>query len=94
MCYTVPVASAVVTTILWHKTRDPKIGQLNQLFYGASAFGIIDHLWNGELFLISPNIGKDLMLGVVITLSVLSGWALSLVWEKWDRKQTLVQVKA
>ncbi|MBF0569926.1 MAG: hypothetical protein HQL18_04055 [Candidatus Omnitrophica bacterium] len=79
MCYTIPAASSVVTTILWSKTRNPHVGQLNTLFYGATIFGVVDHLWNGELFMISPNIGKDLMLGVTITLTVVAAWGINLV---------------
>ncbi len=78
MCHVVPVVSAIVTTVLNKNKKNPDIGQLNLLFYGASIFGIVDHLWNGELFLISPNIGKDLLLGVVISACVLAGWAMGL----------------
>lgn len=74
MCYTVPLAGAIVTSCLWHKKRDVKIWWLNLLFYGGSIFGVIDHLLNGELFLVSENIVKDLLLGVVITLSIVVSW--------------------
>ncbi len=47
---------------------------LSMLFAGASIFGIIDHWWNGELFLMGPNIVTDLALGFLITLGVMIAW--------------------
>ncbi|MGB2661894.1 MAG: hypothetical protein WBD04_05880, partial [Candidatus Omnitrophota bacterium] len=79
MCYTVPLVASAVSTFVWRrKGNDRKIGKLNLLFYGASIFGVIDHLWNGELFLISGNTAKDLLLGVVITAAIFAGWILSI----------------
>lgn len=79
MCYTVPIAASIVTTALWMKNKDASLGQLNLMLYGACLFGFIDHLWNGELFLVSGNIGRDLLLGVVITLAVFGAWSLGKV---------------
>ena len=79
MCYTVPVAGAIVTSILWSRSRSVKLWWLNLMFYGAAIFGVIDHWWNGELFLISENWVKDLMLGVVITLLTLGVWGVTVV---------------
>jgi len=45
------------------------------MFYGGTLFGVIDHLWNGELFLVSENWIKDLSLGVVITAGIILAWA-------------------
>jgi hypothetical protein len=44
------------------------------MFYGAALFGVIDHLWNGELFLVSENWIKDAILGVLITAGVIAAW--------------------
>jgi hypothetical protein len=44
------------------------------MFYGGSLFGVIDHLWNGELFLVYENWVKDLSLGVVITVGIIMAW--------------------
>ncbi len=74
MCYGVPVVGAIVTSVLWNKTKNIKIGWLNLLFWGGALFGIIDHLWNKELFLISKNIISDLMLGVVISVAIFVCW--------------------
>jgi len=82
MCYTVPLTAAVATTLLWKKNRSPKIWWLNLMFYGGGLFGVIDHLWNGELFLISKDWLKDLSLGVVITGAVLLAWCVILALAK------------
>jgi hypothetical protein len=54
---------------------DPKQGWLTMMLGGASVFGVIDHLWNGQLFLVGPNLGWDLMLGTTITGAVAVFWA-------------------
>ena len=75
MCYTVPLVGAIVTTVAWSKTKSRKLWWLNLMFYGGGLFGVIDHLWNGELFLISENIVSDLLLGVTITVLTVIAWA-------------------
>lgn len=82
MCYAVPTAGAVVTSVIWSRTKSVKIWWLNLMFWGGALFGVIDHLWNGELFLISKDIVKDLMLGVVITAVILAGWAIMVAMSK------------
>lgn len=73
MCYIVPVAGAIITSLICRKKREAKIWWLNLMFCGGALFGIIDHIWNGELFA-SQNIVKDLSLGVVISLGILASW--------------------
>lgn len=75
MCYTVPLAGALVTSVAWHRSRNVKLWWLNLMFYGGALFGVIDHFWNGELFLISENIISDLLLGVTISVFILISWA-------------------
>ncbi len=75
-CYTVPLAAAVVTTLRGRRKKSIKLGRLNLMLYGASLFGVIDHLWNGELFLAPSNLAHDLLLGGVITAAVLAGWGI------------------
>jgi len=79
MCYTVPLAAATVTSVFWGRTKNVKIWWLNLMFYGGALFGVIDHLWNGELFLISENIISDLLLGLTITVIILLTWIIMLV---------------
>ena len=82
MCYTVPAASAIVTTVIWNRTKDVKLWWLNLMFWGGAFFGVIDHLWNGELLLISENIISDLSLGVVITSAIYVGWKIIIAMSK------------
>ncbi len=62
MCYVVPTAAAIVTTFIWRKNGSFKLWWLTLLFYGGALFGIIDHLWNRELLLISEDWFKDFAL--------------------------------
>ncbi len=82
MCYTVPLAAAVTTTLIWNKNKSPKMWWLTLMFYGGGLFGVVDHLWNRELFLISADWLKDLSLGVVITGVILLTWKLIMVLAK------------
>jgi hypothetical protein len=82
MCYTVPLAGAVATSIVWRKTKNVKVWWLNLMFYGGALFGVIDHLWNKELFLISKNIISDLLLGVTICAFILLFWVVIVVLSK------------
>lgn len=82
MCYTIPAAGAIVTTILWNQSKDIRLWWLNLMFWGGALFGVIDHLWNGELFIFSPNILNDLTLGAVITASIFFSW-------KWLLRKSL-----
>ncbi len=75
MCYTVPIASAVATTMAWRKTKNQNLWWLNLMLYGGGIFGFVDHLWNGELFFISDKLGRDLLLGAVITATIVISWA-------------------
>lgn len=82
MCYTVPAAAALVTTFIWIKNGSSRLWNLLLLFLGGSVFGIIDHLWKGELFLISREWAKDLALGLVITVGMVLVWFLILFLAK------------
>jgi len=73
MCYVFPVSGALITSFIWRRNKQQKVWWLNLMFYGGALFGFIDHLWNGELFA-SQNLAKDLLLGVVISLSIIAAW--------------------
>ncbi|MDD4955902.1 MAG: hypothetical protein PHP17_07700 [Candidatus Omnitrophica bacterium] len=83
MCYAGPVAGAIVSSVIWGKTKSTKVWWLSLLYWGGALFGVIDHLWNGELFLISGDVGKDLLLGVVITASIFVFWLGALLYQKY-----------
>jgi len=78
MCYTIPLAAAIITTILWRRKKESRLWWLNLMLYGGTIFGIVDHIWHGELFLISESIVKDLSLGGIITASVFACWGIIL----------------
>jgi len=82
MCYTVPLAAGITTTFICRKNRSIQMWWLNLLFYGGSLFGLVDHLWNGELFLISKDWVSDLALGVVITAVIFLAWRIILAVAK------------
>lgn len=74
MCYLEPAAAAIVTTFVWRRKKTPQVFWLMLMFYGGSLFGVIDHLWRGELFLVSKNWAGDAVLGVVITTAITLTW--------------------
>lgn len=78
LCYIVPIITLIFLTIIRKglKIKEPEKGWLFLLLLGASIFGFVDHLWNGEIFLIGENPIKDIALGVVITISVFGVWRL------------------
>lgn len=82
MCYAMPLIGAVATSVAWRKTKSVKVWWLNLMFYGGALFGVIDHLWNKELFLISENLASDLLLGVVITAVIFGCWGITIAWSK------------
>ncbi|MBT4824243.1 hypothetical protein HN695_02535 [Candidatus Woesearchaeota archaeon] len=99
-CVTVPAAAAVVHYFMRKNKPEWKISQkhkwLNLLLAGGAIFGIVDHAWNGELFMISPNLFSDLMLGVVITGIIYLAWLYVVHSSKADAIKTKepVPVKA
>jgi hypothetical protein len=82
MCYLGPTTAAIVTTFIWQSKKTASLFWLTLLFYGGALFGIIDHLWNGGLFLVSENWAKDVMLGLVITAGTILAWAVILAFAK------------
>ncbi|MEM3030758.1 MAG: hypothetical protein QXH27_03420 [Candidatus Micrarchaeia archaeon] len=76
VCYTVPLAAWVLTQLgrrAVHK-NDEHGRWLSLLLLGGATFGVVDHLWHGELFLIGPDIASDLLLGVAITVVTVVVW--------------------
>jgi len=79
VCYTVPLVSAGILSIVWFAGKRGAAGWwLNLLLYGAALFGFVDHLWNGELFLMSSDWVMDVLLGSAITGSIFGGWVVTL----------------
>lgn len=76
VCYIIPTIATLIQFIRRRNKKDQHNYWLNLMFLGAAFFGIIDHLWNGELFLISQNWMMDLALGFTITGGIIGGWGL------------------
>jgi hypothetical protein len=76
VCYAVPLVATLIGFIgrkAFH--RDGTHGfWLNIMLLGGSVFGFVDHLWNGELFLLGPNMVSDITLGFAITGSIIASW--------------------
>jgi hypothetical protein len=79
VCYLIPLAAAVMHTVLRrnvHSMRGDKHQLwLGMLLAGGALFGVVDHLWNGELLLLSDNLVPDLLLGATITVTIIAAWA-------------------
>jgi hypothetical protein len=91
VCYIIPLATALVSTVVWRvQRRGPAGWWLNLLLYGGAIFGVVDHLWNGELFLIGENTAVDLMLGATITAVIFGSWGITFgvakIYPEWGHR--------
>ena len=78
VCYAIPLVGALLCHV-WRThghEKQQKYFWLNLMLGGGAIFGVVDHLWNGELFLVGPNLLMDLALGVAITAAILISWAI------------------
>ena len=93
VCYAVPTIVAVLSIFYRKKFNlHTKYAQwFTLLFSGGAVFGVVDHLWNGELFLIGPNIASDLLLGLTITATLFITWGVVVYI---DRMKTPAEAKA
>ena len=78
VCYIIPTLAAAIHFMLrkrvysWQKSVEHK--WLTLLLLGGSTFGIIDHIWNREFFLLGEHILQDIMLGFTITIVLVTLW--------------------
>ena len=86
VCYVIPTIAAIGHYILRRNIRSWRENTyqiwLSLLLAGGAIFGIVDHLWNGELLLIGENILSDIMLGISITITIFIIWAVLLYLDK------------
>lgn len=78
VCYVVPTIATIIGFIRQRKLKrkDTHSYWLNLMLLGGALFGVIDHWWNGELYLISENWIMDLALGFTITGGILGSWGI------------------
>jgi len=81
-CYVLPTLAAIVH--YGFRKKIPSMNTkyqswLNQLFLGGSIFGLVDHLWNGQLLAFSA---ADMALGVLITCVILAAWGIMVYVDK------------
>jgi len=71
-----PTAIAVLSIVYRrkHDLHSKHAQWFTMMFSGGSIFGIVDHLWNGQLLLLGPNLAQDLLLGLAITGTLLASW--------------------
>jgi hypothetical protein len=55
------------------------------MLFGASVFGVVDHAWTNELFMISTSWPMDLALGSAITACTVGLWGLLVSAPKIDQ---------
>jgi len=79
VCYTIPLAAAIISSVVWGtRQKGPAGWWLSLMLYGGAIFGVIDHLWHGELFLMGEAPFADLLLGSTITAMIFAGWGITL----------------
>jgi hypothetical protein len=78
VCYIVPLVATILGTAHSKASDRHSVKEfwLNIMLLGGALFGLIDHFWNGQLFLISANWFLDLALGGTITLGIFASWGI------------------
>ena len=90
-CYAVPALAGLVHHLMQKNISSWKTSRYHQwlsmMFLGGAIFGIVDHLWNWELFMIGDNFLMDMMLGVTITVVILVAWSVMVVVDRLSLKK-------
>lgn len=93
VCYAIPTIAALIHHGMrsniagWKTSMHQK--WLGMLLAGGAIFGVVDHLWNGELFLIGEHIVSDLLLGVTITVVIFAAWGIVVALDKIKTKNAV-----
>ena len=86
VCYTIPTVAVIVHYAMRKNVKSWKKSihhfWLSLLLVGGAIFGVIDHWWNGELFLIGKEPLIDIMLGVTITIAIFVAWVIIITLNK------------
>jgi hypothetical protein len=90
VCYAIPLAASILHAVTRKKISSWRNNVhhfwLNLLFIGGAIFGVVDHMWNGELLLVRENIGFDILLGLVISVIIYVVWIVVVTYDKSTRK--------
>ena len=85
-CYVVPASAAIIHFFMRKKMpswrNNEKHKWLNLLLAGGALFGMVDHVWNGELMLFAGDWLADLTLGITITVIIIAAWAITAATSK------------
>lgn len=92
MCYVAPLVGAITTSLICRTNKSKYVWWLNLMLYGGGLFGVIDHLWNGELFSLPKNLINDILLGLVILGAILLVWLVIIGFNYYKNK--LVAIRA
>ncbi|MFH1100891.1 MAG: hypothetical protein V1726_02495 [Methanobacteriota archaeon] len=91
VCYAIPTVAALIHYVSRKTKTNWKHNVhhlwLSLLLAGGALFGVVDHLWNGELFLIGENIVSDILLGITITSVIFIIWAIMVTLDKRSIKK-------
>jgi hypothetical protein len=84
VCYSVPLLASIILFLKgkYIQKNDRSLRLLNIILGGGAFMLVIDHVWNGELFLIGNDIVSDLLLGVMMTIGAVVFWSVILFAEK------------
>ncbi|MBU0530205.1 MAG: hypothetical protein KKC05_00890 [Nanoarchaeota archaeon] len=76
VCWAVPLIATVFSLIGRKASHNEGVHGfwLSIMLLGGALFGMVDHLWYGELFIIGANWAMDLALGGLITTGITAGW--------------------
>jgi hypothetical protein len=76
VCYAVPLAASLLIfggRKVSHQENEKNF-RFGLMMAGGSIFGVVDHLWAGELTMVGPNLASDLALGLAITAVITIAW--------------------
>lgn len=101
LCWAIPTTAAIIVSAMRKAQkggRSAPTGRIESLWFtlllfGGAIFGVVDHIWNKELFLIGPEPWKDIGLGIVITVTIFVVWGIIVAVAR-GRKEIAIQHSA
>jgi hypothetical protein len=92
-CYTIVLGAALCMQGLRARiqNRIPHANVLSLLLWGGAIALVVDHLMNGELFLLSSNLLWDLFVGIGMTVAIFVIWGAYVVVKRALRKEHRIE---